>query len=266
MVPWSYKCDEHRRCIRLKPLLALDHSEQNLLSLGMCKLTCGPNSVLLPKPKSSIIGSGVTPVDINQIWFGNRDQIMNTAAATFIQRNIQEQTKWLRGKKEISCKDRPSKNMLRIHVDLSDNTDGEKSNIAPRITKSTNESYTLRVAFDSANSIVHANIEAPCYFGARHALETLFQLIEYDEIGRTFAILNEVDINDAPEFSHRGISVDTARNFIDKERLFKIIDGIAHDKVRYAIQTSSLVLVLPLILVAAECLSLAYCGHPQLPC
>ena len=60
------------------------------------------------------------------------------------------------------------------------------------------------------------------YFGARHALETLSQLWGFDDgfggiISPSFIILDDVIIdNDGPEFPHRGVLIDTCRNYIDK--------------------------------------------------
>ena len=75
------------------------------------------------------------------------------------------------------------------------------------------------------------NISAANYFGARNAIETLFQLIEYDDIRNTYIILGVANIIDYPEFQHRGIMLDTSRNFIHKKVLKRIIAGLAHSKV-----------------------------------
>ena len=52
------------------------------------------------------------------------------------------------------------------------------------------------------------------YYGARHAVETVFQLVVWDEVEARHLMLDRADIMDWPEFPHRGISVDTVRNFI----------------------------------------------------
>ena len=57
------------------------------------------------------------------------------------------------------------------------------------------------------------------------------QLMDYDNLLREFVILSGVNIMDGPEFGHRGVSVDTSRNFQSKEVLMHIIDGMAHAKV-----------------------------------
>ena len=79
---------------------------------------------------------------------------------------------------------------------------------------------------------MRAEISAANYFGARHGIETLFQLMEYDDITMNYIILNSAEIRDYPEFRHRGISLDTSRNFIEADTIKRIIDGMGHSKVR----------------------------------
>ena len=76
----------------------------------------------------------------------------------------------------------------------------------------TSERHSLRVS--RKNGLLEVLIEANNYYGARHAVETLFQLVVWDEVGESYLMLDTVDITDWPEFPHRGISVDTVRNFI----------------------------------------------------
>ena len=92
-------------------------------------------------------------------------------------------------------------------------------------------SHFSRVKLDFS---FQAIVNAPIYFGARHGLETLFQLMEHDDVGGAFVILSNVQIEDYPEYRHRGISVDTSRNFIDPEVLKRIINALAHDKVSFS--------------------------------
>ena len=102
-----------------------------------------------------------------------------------------------------------------------------------KIARHTDESYSLiiRLNIDTeTNYEVISEIEAPSVFGARHAIETLYQLIEYDDLKGAYIIPTDVKIKDHPEFTHRGISLDTSRNFIEVETLEKIIEGMAHSK------------------------------------
>ena len=86
-----------------------------------------------------------------------------------------------------------------------------------RLDLTTSESYSLRVV--RRDDHLEVSIEAANYYGARHGLETLFQLVVWDELEVRHLMLDRADITDWPEFPHRGISVDTARNFIPVENI-----------------------------------------------
>ena len=103
----------------------------------------------------------------------------------------------------------------------------------PRLTKNTNESFEIESSFDAEEKTVKIEISAENYFGARHGIETIFQLMEFDELFESFIILTNLTIKDFPEFRHRGISLDTARNFITIDSIKRTIEGMAHSKVIY---------------------------------
>ncbi|KAK2720671.1 chitooligosaccharidolytic beta-N-acetylglucosaminidase-like isoform X2 [Artemia franciscana] len=97
-----------------------------------------------------------------------------------------------------------------------------------QITLQTNESYSLWVNTEGTSTV--ASIAAETCFGARHGLETLSQLISWDYAFGSLIMQTSATIIDAPAYPHRGLMVDTARNFISLEKLLHIIDGLAHDK------------------------------------
>ena len=65
-------------------------------------------------------------------------------------------------------------------------------------------------------------ISSSNYFGARHGIETLFQTIVWDEMSGAYFRLADISVEDSPEFPHRGLSLDTVRNFISIEKLKKV--------------------------------------------
>lgn len=93
---------------------------------------------------------------------------------------------------------------------------------------STSEKYNLEIR--TTNSDVIVNIQAISYYGARHGLETLSQLIWWDEYDNILRILKDVEIQDEPAFPHRGISVDTARNYFPMDYLKTVVEGMAANK------------------------------------
>lgn len=73
-------------------------------------------------------------------------------------------------------------------------------------------------------------IDAPNYFGARHGLETLLQLIVYDEISNASLIPSHAYITDEPFYKHRGVLLDTSRNYYHVDVITHLLDGMAQNK------------------------------------
>lgn len=86
------------------------------------------------------------------------------------------------------------------------------------------ESYTLKVDEDGDN--VKATIISKTFFGARHGLETLSQVIHYDNIRNEYVTVNSLEIVDAPKYIHRGAHLDTSRNYFSVESIKRMIEGI----------------------------------------
>jgi len=61
--------------------------------------------------------------------------------------------------------------------------------------------------------VAQVQIKAKTYFGSRHGLETLSQLISYDEIRQKLQMHKSASITDKPAYVHRGLLIDTSRNF-----------------------------------------------------
>lgn len=55
--------------------------------------------------------------------------------------------------------------------------------------------------------------------------------MDYDELTDEFLIVSSAEISDHPEYRHRGLLVDTSRNFVKVDALKRIIDGMALSKV-----------------------------------
>jgi hexosaminidase len=90
------------------------------------------------------------------------------------------------------------------------------------------ESYTLQI--NTLHGVVQVDIGADTYYGARHAIETLFQLSEWDPATSQFVILDQALIHDQPFFPHRGVSLDSARNFIPVETIKEMLDSMSYSK------------------------------------
>lgn len=79
------------------------------------------------------------------------------------------------------------------------------------LTLNTDESYSITLTPPS-NTIQRIYIEATTYFGLRHGLETLSQMITWNSQQQAYQIYDSASVlDDAPYYPHRGLSVDTSR-------------------------------------------------------
>lgn len=73
-------------------------------------------------------------------------------------------------------------------------------------------------------------IVAPTVFGIRHGLETLHHLTTPDICEAGLLLIKSARIEDRPAYRHRGILLDTARNFISIPAIKRTIDGMGASK------------------------------------
>lgn len=97
-----------------------------------------------------------------------------------------------------------------------------------KLTLKTNERYKLVVKTLKNGLIV--NISSKTFFGARHALETLSQLIWWDEYKDCLRIIKGASIEDGPKIPYRGVMVDTARNYMSVDSLKRVLVGMSANK------------------------------------
>ena len=115
---------------------------------------------------------------------------------------------------------------ISIHIDV---LNGSKSTL----NLETDESFELEIVppgKSTSYELYVVQITANSYFGARHGIETLNQLITYDEITDSLQTYTAAHIIDAPVFPYRGVMIDTARNWLSKPLIKKIIDGLSYNK------------------------------------
>ncbi|KAI3448959.1 hypothetical protein Pfo_005624 [Paulownia fortunei] len=96
------------------------------------------------------------------------------------------------------------------------------SDSAAPLTHGVNESYTLDIPSTGAAAVLTAETA----WGAMRGLETFSQLV-YSKPARVACGLY---ISDAPLFMHRGILLDTSRNFYELEDLLRLIRAMSMNK------------------------------------
>lgn len=90
------------------------------------------------------------------------------------------------------------------------------------------EKYNLTMK--AVKRSLEVKISAETYFGARHGLQTLSQLMWYDDELAMYRVLNEAVIEDAPKFKYRGLMLDTSRHFFSVAAIKRTLMGMAHSK------------------------------------
>ncbi|KAJ1963947.1 Glucosamine-6-phosphate isomerase (Glucosamine-6-phosphate deaminase) (GNPDA) (GlcN6P deaminase) [Dipsacomyces acuminosporus] len=93
------------------------------------------------------------------------------------------------------------------------------------LSLSTDESYTLDVPSDG-----QANLTASTVFGAIRGLETFSQLIISDNDGGRVVLNTPVHIVDRPAMPHRGLLLDTTRNYYPVKDIYRTLDAMSYNK------------------------------------
>lgn len=213
---WRWECVRgYCQKLRVTP-----ETLDSAVSLPACRLFCHSHAGIWPQPTGEVnVGNILLHLDISKI------QISTSKSDASLSKLIGAASK--RFKKQIdSVVPRHARLIGGKKLDVKLNIDD------PSITQlalDTDESYTLKINADDETTI-RALITAPTYFGSRHALETLGQLIIYDDIRGELQVPKEVTISDKPVYPYRGILLDTARNYISVESIKRTIDGMAASK------------------------------------
>jgi len=112
-----------------------------------------------------------------------------------------------------------------VKVEMTVSSDEE------RMRMDTDESYNLVIQTRGDETTV--TVLARTYFGGRHALETLSQMIAFDEDTEQLMMVKDAQVQDKPQFRFRGFMLDTGRNFYPKEDLMKLMDSMSYNKLNY---------------------------------
>ncbi|RHY26839.1 hypothetical protein DYB32_010854, partial [Aphanomyces invadans] len=189
----------------------------NGTSLSICELTCGDGS-LWPKPtKHQDVGRSVQPISIASI----------THSVTFLD--------------HTNYNSALAPAMQAVFHDVLETKANECTtpDTVPEFFP-VSISATITTA-DEVNMTAspHVSITATTVYGYRHALTTLSQLMEYDELSHTMQIVETASIRDAPAFPHRGITLDTSRNFYSIGAIKRVLDGMGMNKAKVQVYTQA---------------------------
>ncbi|XP_037773623.1 chitooligosaccharidolytic beta-N-acetylglucosaminidase-like [Penaeus monodon] len=217
--PWGWACDEGV-CVK-------GAATDATTSLNQCKLTCAPESVVWPRPASILHSSEVSfflPTNVTR-RVSCQDAVcplLDQAIDLFLD-NLQ------RYHPDYAGGSAPWEGPWDASV-VSHTLDLDVAiwNADDRLHLDTDESYQLFVTTIADKT--NAQIVAATYFGARHALETLSQMVEYEEGVDALMVLSTATVEDAPTFPYRGILLDTSRNFFSVKSIERTLDAMAANK------------------------------------
>jgi len=225
--PFTYVC-RTGKCVKVDR-----QDARQVLSLEKCKLTCGPFGQLWPKP------SGKVTIGKNVVSFLPQNvEIKGLTAPTEDIKNLLNETTQI------------FKDTIRyinpLYKDNAEKAFNEEHEYPEHIRRATvylelsvvssvrdlelheDESYTIGVNNVKGNILV--NILANTFFGARHGLQTLSQLMAYDCMHNSLMVVDKAIIIDKPVFTYRAITLDTSRNFYSIKSLKTMVDAMSYNK------------------------------------
>ncbi|CAL8127228.1 unnamed protein product [Orchesella dallaii] len=211
--PYTYVCEESTCLRKIRSTL----TDPNAGSpINICKLNCDNLGSLWPKPTGEVsIGKELVSIDPTKVTLVNNNDnpepITNLISGAF---DIFKSYLSLMGPEPNTG------SSTSVVLSVSDNS--------TEISLTTDESYNLTVT--SNTTTVTATIQAVTFFGARHGLETLSQLIAHNDDDGSFQIVSTATIQDKPVFKYRGVMLDTSRNYFSIEKIKRLIDGLSYNK------------------------------------
>ena len=194
------------------------------ISQSHCLMTCGLGT-LWPYPiEVTGLSSVVVPID-----FGFDDITLVNDEAPGIRDLLESYLPTFRNSisSSIPNKARRLHNSKQSRLEIVALVSGKS---ATKLNLNTDESYSLDITTDASNGVVNVKISASTYFGARHALESLSQLVAWDDHLSSLVVVSAVSIKDAPSFPYRGVMLDTARHFLPVDVIKRTIRAMSYNK------------------------------------
>ncbi|KAI5642927.1 glycosyl hydrolase family 20, catalytic domain-containing protein [Phthorimaea operculella] len=214
---WTWQC-VNQRCLQSHVTSLL-----KIQSLETCNMLCA-SMQLWPQPTGAVKLS-TTAVPVKQNLFELR---IITVPSKAVYKHLKGAFQlFLNDLQNLEKNARGLAEWRLVVVQVIVNGSGD-----PRMRLDTDESYSLSVQPTQSQvpMTLVVRISASSFCGARHGLETLQQLIWFDSISGSLHMLEAAHIEDSPQFSYRGLLLDTARNFFPVQDLFRTIDAMAASK------------------------------------
>ncbi|XP_002134237.2 chitooligosaccharidolytic beta-N-acetylglucosaminidase-like [Drosophila pseudoobscura] len=195
-----------------------NYKKERFESQRDCRLSCGKYGSVWPMP------TGETSLSHNRVHFDPQKIHFDVRAPSEATSQFLDETRRLflgNLRKECRC-DCTLASSAKILV---------KANVISEslvLDWRTHENYKLFINTTKAAGTV-VNIQATTVYGARHAFETLSNLVT-GSVASGLLLVRDVVISDRPVYAHRGLMLDTSRNFIPLSYVRKTINGMAASK------------------------------------
>merc|ERR1712002_607738 len=225
--PFTYVC-RAGKCVKVDR-----QDAREVLSLEKCKLTCGPFGQLWPKPTGKVT-LGKTVVS----FLPQNVEIKGMTAPTEDIKNLLNETTHIfmdtikyinplykdQGEKAYNEETDYPEHVRRATVYL------ELSVVSNAMDLELHQDESYTIGLNNVNGNIVVNILANTFFGARHGLQTLSQLMAYDSMHNSLMVIDKAVVIDKPVFTFRAVTLDTSRNFYSIKSLKKMVDAMSFNK------------------------------------
>ena len=195
--------------------------------MNKCKLTCGPYGALWPKPSVVALSPHVTYFHKEAIQHsldcqGEVCDLLGEAVQVFKDNLDMYHPRYDPMTKSAPWTLEPLGKSPQIILVI------EVFNKDTHFNLDIEENYSLTIS--KLEMEIQILLSASTFFGARNGLETLSQLIDYEEATESLMIVDTVSLTDTPTFHYRGIILDTSRNYFTVNDIERTIDAMAMTK------------------------------------
>jgi hexosaminidase len=181
---------------------------------ALISATVDAKTFLYPTPQDVNWLGTAAPLAKNFRFHGIQNENLQKAADRYLDLIHKEQWVPVQVSTDNTIVDRIDAHLEGIQFEVEDNT--------AKVDFGMDESYTLDIPKDGN----YATLRAKTWIGALRALETFSQLIIFDDE----LIVHTAEVSDYPTYSHRGILLDTSRNFYPVKDILRTIEAQSYNK------------------------------------
>lgn len=189
--------------------------EKTAISLPVCRIFCGEHpGTLWPlvNGKAKLLGK-MARLDPTEVQFNLINQTKQNDL--FWRSNEQRLREQILAKVPNYIKIKNDLNGAHLMIMVAVKDENAKLGL------NTDEGYHIE-GYENTGVVI-MKVTAGTIFGARHAFETISQLIVFDDIRRELQVVADFEIEDRPVFPHRGFLLDTSRNYFTVESIKRTI-------------------------------------------